>query len=163
MSRLIDADALVEDLILPTKQFEKGFKELIGDAPTIDPSLIVGGKHPNWTIESAVEYLQNCGWMVEHDKALTQQWIPVSEKLPEKYGWYQVTLKDGRVSRLYYDYKGDRWIDNVRKHMFELYDIYSKITHKRITEKKEDVYWDDCVIAWMELPEPYKAESEDKE
>lgn len=87
-------------------------------------------------------------------------WIPCSERLPEKYGWYQVTLKDGRVSRLYYDYKGDRWIDNVRKHMFELYDIYSKITHKRITEEKEDVYWDGWVVAWMPMPEPWK-EDED--
>ena len=40
----------------------------------------------------------------------------------------------------------------------ELYDIYSKSTHKRITEEKEDVYWDDWVIAWMPLPEPYRAE-----
>lgn len=84
------------------------------------------------------------------------KWIPCSERLPEKYGWYQVTLKDGRASRLYYDYKGDRWIDNVRKHMFELYDIYSKITHKRITEKNEDVYWDDWVVAWMPMPEPWR-------
>ena len=87
-----------------------------------------------------------------------QWWIPCSERSPKKYGWYQVTLKDGRVNRLYYDYKNDRWIDNVRKHMFELYDIYSKSTHKRITEEKEDVYWDDWVIAWMPLPEPYRAE-----
>lgn len=86
----------------------------------------------------------------------TGGWIPCSERLPEKYGWYQVTLKDGRVSRLYYDYKSGRWIDNVRKHMFELYDIYSKRTHKRITEEKEDVYWDDWVLAWMPLPESYE-------
>ena len=33
--RLIDADDLISDLIFPTKQFEEGFKELIGDAPTI--------------------------------------------------------------------------------------------------------------------------------
>lgn len=82
---------------------------------------------------------------------------------PKKYGWYQVTLKDGRVNRLYYDYKSDRWIDNVRKHMFELYDIYSKSTHKRITEEKEDVYWDDWVIAWMPLPQPYKERQKDDE
>lgn len=33
--RLIDADDLIADLIFPTKQFEAGFKALIGDAPTI--------------------------------------------------------------------------------------------------------------------------------
>lgn len=33
--RLIDADDLIADLIFPTKQFEAGFKDLIGDAPTI--------------------------------------------------------------------------------------------------------------------------------
>lgn len=33
--RLIDADDLIADLIFPTKQFESGFKALIGDAPTI--------------------------------------------------------------------------------------------------------------------------------
>ena len=67
-----------------------------------------------------------------------QRWIPCSERSPKKYGWYQVTLKDGRVNRLYYDYKSDRWIDNVRKHMFELYDIYSKSTNKRIQEQCHD-------------------------
>lgn len=41
MPRLIDADALVEDLIFPTKAFEKAFKELINDAPTIDAVEVV--------------------------------------------------------------------------------------------------------------------------
>ena len=33
--RLIDAKALLDDLIFPSKQFEQGMRELIGDAPTI--------------------------------------------------------------------------------------------------------------------------------
>lgn len=36
--RLIDADALLDDLLFPSKQFEQGMKELIGDAPTIIPA-----------------------------------------------------------------------------------------------------------------------------
>lgn len=34
--RLIDVDELLNDLIFPTKQFEKAFTELINDAPTVD-------------------------------------------------------------------------------------------------------------------------------
>lgn len=36
--RLIDADALLDDLLFPSKQFERGMRELIGDAPTIIPA-----------------------------------------------------------------------------------------------------------------------------
>lgn len=39
--RLIDADELLNDLIFPTKQFEKAFTELINDAPTVDAEPIV--------------------------------------------------------------------------------------------------------------------------
>ena len=33
--RLIDADAFFDDLLFPSKQFEQGMRELIGDAPTV--------------------------------------------------------------------------------------------------------------------------------
>ena len=36
--RLIDADALFDDLLFPSKQFEQGMRELIGDAPTVVPA-----------------------------------------------------------------------------------------------------------------------------
>lgn len=36
--RLIDADALLNDLLFPSKQFEQGMRELIGGAPTIIPA-----------------------------------------------------------------------------------------------------------------------------
>lgn len=36
--RLIDADAFFDDLLFPSKQFEQGMRELVGDAPTIVPA-----------------------------------------------------------------------------------------------------------------------------
>ena len=36
--RLIDADAFLEDLLFPTKEFERGMRELVADAPTIIPA-----------------------------------------------------------------------------------------------------------------------------
>lgn len=57
--RLIDADALVEDLIFPWKQFEIGFKELLNDAPTIDAALVV---HAHWNQDSdGTLYCSKCG------------------------------------------------------------------------------------------------------
>lgn len=62
-------------------------------------------------------------------------WIPVSEWLPEKNGRYLVTipLGDSLVVKIGY------FVDNERG------------------------FNSGNVIAWLPLPEPYKAESEDKE
>ena len=35
--RIIDADALLDDCIFSSKEFEKMMREFIGDAPTIEP------------------------------------------------------------------------------------------------------------------------------
>ena len=77
------------------------------------------------------------------------EWIPCSEKLPEERGLYFVTEQNfgGRkeadmhdvVSHTSYHYGDDKWSDRFYS------DDVSNIT------------------AWMPLPEPYKAESEDKE
>lgn len=83
-------------------------------------------------------------------------WIPCSEKLPEEYGWYICSIKGGNVNTLYYT--GKTWIDNVRKNMFELYNITSKLTGKKISPENASVYWDGWVIAWMPLPEAYKGD-----
>ena len=83
-------------------------------------------------------------------------WIPCSERMPEKNGWYICSIKGENVNALYYT--GKTWIDNVRKHMFELYDITSKLTGEKISPEKESVYWDGWVIAWMPLPESYKGD-----
>ena len=88
------------------------------------------------------------------------EWIPCSERLPEKYGWYLCTLKDTRVNTYYWNNKGE-WLDNGKKHFFELYNISSRYTGENITAEQEgSVYWTDWVIAWMPLPEPYREEGE---
>jgi Protein of unknown function (DUF551). len=74
-------------------------------------------------------------------KALEQtRWIPVTERLPEsdeEYHTFLVTDRKGKVT---------------------LSEFYLSIKDKK-------PYWSGMidVIAWMPLPEPYKAESEDKE
>ena len=88
-------------------------------------------------------------------------WISVKDRLPDKYGWYLCTLKDGRVNCYYWNDKGE-WLDNGKKHFFELYHVYSKLTGMEVLAKNEEsVYWTDWVIAWMPLPKPYQPK-EDK-
>ena len=69
-------------------------------------------------------------------KALDQQakaeWIPVSERLPEGMGTYMTTVDYGKHGLA----TGQRY-------------YYG-----------QGLWEDDCVIAWMPLPQPYKAESE---
>ena len=58
-------------------------------------------------------------------------WIPVTERLPEKSGLYQVTDMQGNVVRYVFN----------------------------VSESSEE-YWRRCVKAWMPLPEPYKGVTE---
>ena len=61
-------------------------------------------------------------------------WIPVSERLPEASGTYQVTCMDGRIYRSTYA------------------KFQSKLKRWELTGARS--YWK--VTAWMLLPEPYK-------
>ncbi len=79
-----------------------------------------------------------------------QKWIPVSERLPKSSGVYIVTreFNDGidcadLTDACYFDGTSTWHNDN-------------RINHDR-------EYVDKKIKAWMPLPEPYKAESEDKE
>ena len=115
--------------------------------------------------KARVDELDNCIADVVNMPAIeleqkTGKWIPCSERLPEKYGWYMCTLKDYRVNTYYWNNKGE-WVDNGKKHFFELYNISSRYTGKEITAEQEgSVYWTDWVIAWMPLPEPYTERQE---
>lgn len=61
-------------------------------------------------------------------------WIPVSERLPDVSGTYQVTCMDGRIHRSTYA------------------KFQSKLKRWELTGARS--YWK--VIAWMLLPKPYK-------
>lgn len=66
-------------------------------------------------------------------KGMTNKWIPVSERLPEREGWYLVSLKNGNVQKAWYrvapiNQGGSYWRGSIKR-----------------------------PIAWMPLPEPYKA------
>ena len=61
-------------------------------------------------------------------------WIPVSERLPDVSGTYQVTCMDGRIHRSTYA------------------KFQSKLKRWELTGARS--YWK--VIAWMPLPNPYK-------
>lgn len=70
-------------------------------------------------------------------KALEQKpcWIPVSEQLPEEVGTYITTADYGK---------------------------YGLAVGQRYYHGKGIGWEDDCIIAWMPLPEPYKANNEEK-
>ena len=71
----------------------------------------------------------------------TGRWIPVSERLPEDRELILFSTKTDRVfeGRYFDDNTGHQW--------------YSF---------RDDIFaWNNVVTAWMPLPQPYKAESED--
>ena len=59
------------------------------------------------------------------------QWIPVTERLPEESGLYQVTDMQGDVVRYVFN-----------------------------ANEGSEEYWRRCAKAWMPLPEPYKGVTE---
>ena len=83
------------------------------------------------TIEKAIKMLE----YIRAIKALEQtRWIPVSERLPKEMGTYMTTIDYGE---------------------------HGLVTGQRYYHG-EGLRWnDECVIAWMPLPTPYKAESEE--
>lgn len=87
--------------------------------------------------DDAVSYLtqNDVNWLKENIKALEQElkWIPVTERLPDNSGRYWVNYSLGYVGIAHY-------YESVLK--------WGCTTTERI-------------VAWMPLPKPYKAESEE--
>ena len=69
--------------------------------------------------------------MYESKDDIESHWIPVTERLPEESGLYQVTDMQGHVVR---------YVFNANESSVE--------------------YWRRCVKAWMPLPESYKGVTE---
>lgn len=98
--------------------------------------------------ECAEDHRQLVGWLKELKQLREQtRWIPVSERLPEEDGQYIITVK----------YKHEEGYE----------DIY--VEHGEWDNGKWDMFgFGHCgevekILAWMPLPEPYKAESEESE
>ena len=95
-----------------------------------------------WTDENdnvidSIEEKRNiiANWLEKVPSA--QRWIPCSERLPEEYGNYLITTHDGNVDI--------GTIDPKKKGVWSACD-------------SDGFYWLREVIAWMPLPEPYRAE-----
>jgi hypothetical protein len=89
-------------------------------------------------------------------KQKTGKWIPVSEKLPEEHEWIGTkrfgTTMSNEVYVTFETPKGDRFT----KHLSFQNGKLSLADQQRINT----LYKGSVPVAWMPLPEPYKAESE---
>lgn len=91
-------------------------------------------------------------------KALEQEpkWIPVSERLPKK-GEY------GKVLVTYIPSGGTLWTTVIIAHYSDLMGISKPSFHVGEVGKESFQNITEQVIAWMPLPEKYKAEMESEE
>lgn len=84
------------------------------------------------------------------------RWIPCSERLPEEYGEFLVTMTEkAKAKDLGFDID-ETYIRKMR------YNSNGWQLPRHIPSWINEAVKDE-VLAWMPLPEPYKAESEDKE
>lgn len=82
------------------------------------------------------------------------QWIPVSEGLPKEYGEYLITWITSQSKRPFIGIsEGEVTGEYDHKH--------NRFKFEWLLEDYIKAYPNVEVIAWMPLPEPYKAESEE--
>ena len=87
-----------------------------------------------------------------------QRWIPVSERLPE--------IKQHVLLSCYGRVIYGRMISEDGNSGYPVFEICDSVGEKRPIVLETTVHSEfttSRIIAWMPLPEPYKAESEDKE
>jgi hypothetical protein len=104
------------------------------------------GEHVESYKKCASDHRQLAEWLKDYKRLKEQaKWIPVSERLPEENGQYLITVKYKHVNDSYED-------------------VYAE--HGEWSDGRWDMCFGHCgevedIIAWMPLPQPYKAESEE--
>lgn len=106
------------------------------------------------------DHVEMCAWREELNGdgcefySEGDQWIPVSERLPEKDGKYLVWYESG--------YREDYDLDEIGIEPFEVDDEgfgFEQERYDPISFAVVGVDWVEIrVVAWMPLPEPYKGE-----
>ena len=95
-----------------------------------------------------------------------QRWIPCSERLPEDIRPVIVTWKN-TDPKSYYQYIVGKHFTGTACYKNGKWYWYSSTTEDMLAEygRYDSEEFDEAIecIAWMPLPEPYEAESEDKE
>lgn len=82
----------------------------------------------------AFEDIINAQPKLSLENKTSDKWIPCSERLPEKSGWYLVTVSDGEI-------EFDQFFAGEPNHSWRGF------CHNTVK-----------TIAWMPLPEPYKGD-----
>lgn len=121
MPRHINADALTkridDELCKPCRDEKQDYNGVRCRACQVDDMLILIDSEPTADVR----------------EVMASAWIPVTERLPEVYTMYLVTLDDGSVYFLYWEWDDDfkHWVD-------------------------EEGNGDYIVTAWMPLPKSFK-------
>jgi len=112
------------------------------------------------TLEKAIDYLHEIGWMQEHDKEMAQlRWIPVSEMLPEDLKPVNITWVNHEPEPYYHDIKDKNFVATGIHYRGQWYwysttcaDYLGEYGSNEIDEVDSAIE----IIAWMPLPEVYR-------
>lgn len=114
----------------------------------------------------AVDALEEATLIIEHLSTAQQeqQWIPVSERLPENTEPVNITWVNRKPEPYYADIK-DKPFTATGHYCNGRWWWYSALCQDYLDEygecKMDEMDGDIEVIAWRELPEPYKGDNHD--
>lgn len=131
---MIDENKLIDELNKKSKEFDNECSYFLNKCEFQEAYRCAG---KTLGIVAAMEIVNEQEKIEFSFSRMENEWIPISERLPESDGFYLATL-DGEIvgeDRPFTglaEFKDGKWIDD-----------------------EEDYK---CVIAWQSLPEPYKGE-----